>query len=155
MEDFGWLSVQLPAWASPSNISNYTVVKSFVEDTVLATDFLAESSTIRVLNWINTGENKQRRVVPVANNTAIDLVEYGFRIFDVGNAPTPQAQTTIVTNWSWFAASVERLKVLFPFAAVSSTDQLPPDGPSIVLTIWDDYTTYKEDKTQIPLYLQY
>jgi len=74
------------------------VVKSFVEDTVLATDFLSESSTIRVLNGINTGEYKQRRVVPVANNTAIDLVEYGFRIFDVGNAPATQTQTTIVTN---------------------------------------------------------
>jgi hypothetical protein len=36
--------------------------------------------------------------VPVAGNTAIDLIEYGFIIFDTGNAPAPQKQTTIVTN---------------------------------------------------------
>lgn len=155
MEEFWWMSVQLPAWASPSNPSNYTVVKSFVEDTVLATDFLAEPRTVRVLNGINTWENKQRRVVPVASNTAIDLVEYGYTIFDVWNAPTPQQQTTIVTNGSWYNASVDRLKLMFPFAAVSSTDQLPPDWPSIVLTIGDDYTTYKQDPKTLPLYLQY
>lgn len=155
MDDFGGMSVQLPAWASPSNVSNYAVIKSFVADTVLQTDFLAEQPTVRVLNGINTGENKQRRVVPVAGNVAIDLVEYGFTIFDIWNAPTYQKQTTIVTNGSGWAATIKKLQVLFPFAAVSSTDQIPADWPSVVVTIWDDYTTYKEDKATLPLYLQY
>lgn len=155
MSDFGWMSVQLPAWSTPSNVSNYSVIKSYIAETVLNTDFLAEQPTIRVLNGINTGENKSRRVVPVASNTAIDLIEYGFTIFDIWNAPAYQTQTSIVTNWSGWEASIQKLKVLFPFATVSSTDQIPVDWPSIVLTIWDDYTTYKEDKTKLPLYLQY
>lgn len=155
MEDFGWMSVQLPAWASPSNVSNYSVIKSFVADTVLSTDFLAEQPTIRVLNGINTWENKQRRVIPVAWNIAIDLVEYWFTIFDIWNAPSYQKQTTIVTNWSGWDASIKKLQLLFPFAVVSSTNELPADWPSLVLTIWDDYTTYKEDKNTLPLYLQY
>lgn len=155
MDDFGWASVQLPVGASVSSLGNYSVIKSYVADTVMQTDFLAEQPTVRVLNGINTGENKQRRVVPVANNTAVDLVKYGFTIFDVGNSTVPQKQTTIVTNWSGRDASTKRLKVMFPFATVSSTAELPADWPSIVLTIWDDYTTYKEDKNALPLYLQY
>ena len=155
MGDFGWMSVQLPAWAWPSNVSNYAVIKSFVADTVLDTDFLAEQPTIRVLNGINTWEYKPRRVVPVAGNVAIDLVEYGFTIFDIWNAPAYQKQTTIVTNGSGWAATIKKLQLLFPFALVSSTDQIPADWPSVVLTIWDDYTTYKQDKTTLPLYLQY
>lgn len=155
MDAFGWLSVQLPAGATPSNISNYAVIKSFVADTVLQTDFLAEQPTIRVLNGINTWENKQRRVVPVASNTAIDLIEYWFTVFDIWNATAPQSQTTIVTNWSGWAATIKKLQILFPFAQVSSTDQIPADGPSVILTIWDDYTSYKQDKNTLPLYLQY
>ena len=119
------------------------------------TDFLAEQPTIRVLNGINTGENKQRRVVPVAGNVAIDLVKYWFTVFDIWNAPTYQKQTTIVTNGSGWEATIKKLQVLYPFALISSTDQIPVDGPSVILTLWDDYTTYKEDKNTLPLYLQY
>lgn len=154
MEAFWWMSVQLPAGATPSSISNYEVIKSFVNDTMMNTDFLAENPTVRVLNGINTGAIAKRRTVPVASNTAIDLIEYGYKIYDVGNAITPQTQTTIMTNGEGREVSIARLKKLFPFAIVTSTWSTV-DGPSLTLTIGDDYTSGSVSKNTLPLYLQY
>jgi hypothetical protein len=83
------------------------------------TNFVQEQATVRVLNGINTGTNKQARLIPLANNTAIALIKAGFTIFDIGNATTPQLQTTIVTNGAGRSASVKKLLGYFPNAAVS------------------------------------
>ncbi len=154
MEAFGGASVQLPAWASPANVSNYSIVKSYISDTMMNHDFLAEAPSIRVLNGINTGVNTAYRNVPVANNTAISLVEAWFKIFDTWNAPTSQTQTIIETKWTWRHASIKKLQVFFPAAKVIESSSIPEDGPWIILTIWDDYANKKIDRNTLPLYLQ-
>lgn len=156
MEAFGGASVQLPSWATPSSVSNYTAIKSFVADTMMNTDFLADNSTIRVQNGINTWVNKTLRTVPIWNNVAVDLVKAWFRIFDVGNAPAPIAQTTVTTNGPWRKASIEKVRRFFPNVIVTEW-AVVPDGPSLTLTIGDDYASGNRasiEKT-LPLYLQY
>ncbi|MEI7477623.1 MAG: hypothetical protein WCJ81_03770 [bacterium] len=57
-------------------MDNYAVVKSFVKDIVINTDFLAEQPTIRVLNGIQqSGASAKVRLTPLANNTAVELVK--------------------------------------------------------------------------------
>jgi hypothetical protein len=82
-------------------------------------DFVKEQATVRVLNGVNTGTNKQARLIPLANNTAIALIKAGFTVFDIGNAPISQTQTTIITNGPGRNASVKKILRYFPDATVS------------------------------------
>ncbi len=155
MEQFGGASVQLPVGATVSNLSNYTIIHSYVQDTVLNTDFLAEDATVRVLNWVDTWVNRALRTVPIWNNIAVDLVKAWFRIFDVGNAPMPLAETTITTNGPWFEASIAKIRRFIPNIIVAEW-AIVPDGPSITLTIGNNYASGNIQSTKnLPLYLQY
>lgn len=154
MEAFGGASVQLPSGSTPSNVSQYDVIHSFVQDTVLNIDFLAEGATVRVLNGINTWVNRTLRLTPFANNIAIDLVKAGFKIFDVGNAPTPLAQSTISTNGPWREASIAKIRRFIPNVLVTEWTVIP-DGPSLTLTLWDDFASGSTSTKNLPLYLQY
>jgi polyisoprenyl-teichoic acid--peptidoglycan teichoic acid transferase len=153
-EAFGGASVQVPNGASPSSVSTYTYIHSFVEDTMMNTDFVVEKPMVRILNGVGTGNKNPLAKTPLANTTATLLVEAGFTVYDAKNADVPQTKTTITTNGAGREASIKKLSVLFPGVAVSKGPKRP-DGPSIVIVIGDDYDTIiKARKTKLPLYLQ-
>jgi hypothetical protein len=149
------MSVQLPIWALPNNISNYKIIQSYVADTILNAQFIKENPSIRVLNWIDTTSNPSWKWRNVASSTAIDLAKYSFTIFDVWNAEVPIENTTIVTNWSNRDASVKRLLTMFPYAIVTQNDIIIPDWPSLTLTIWNDYIANTKTPVALPEYMTY
>jgi LCP family protein required for cell wall assembly len=150
MDQYGWASVQIPVWGWPND---YKVIQSYVQDIVMDSDFIQEQPTIRVLNGVSTWANTKARLVPLANNTAIDLIKAWFTVYDIGNAPAPLAQTTLVTNWPGWEDSIKRVLRYFPNAIVSA-GPIVPDGPSLTLTIWDSNATWAQTK-DLPLYLLY
>ena len=153
-EAFGWASVQLPNGASPSSVSTYTYIHSFIADTMMNTDFIVEKPLVRVLNGIGTWNKTPIAKMPLANTTAKLLVEAGFTVYDAKNADIPQSTTTITTNWPGREASIKKLSTLFPGVIVTQGPTIP-DGPSIIIVIGDDYESIiKARKSALPLYLQ-
>ncbi len=137
LEAMWWASTQMPAGATPSNPSNYSVIHSFIKDVVVNTDALAEKATIRVLNWLSTGTNKIIGNLALANNIAVDFVKEWFIIFDVGNAPQSYSQTTVIKNGKGREASLEKIKRQLPPFVIQEWPFIP-DWPSLTVILGDD-----------------
>lgn len=158
METMGWMSTQIPVWATPGNPSNYSVIHSYVEDIVMNTKTLQEKATIRVLNWLSTGANKAIGNVTLANNIAVDFVKEWFIIFDIGNTTGGYTQTTVLTNGKGREASLEKIKRQLPPFTIQEWP-IVPDGPSLTVILGDDMVVtwnkiYAWSK-DIPAYLKY
>jgi|GEM_PF-3615205 len=133
-------SVEIPAEATPSNVSVYNAMRSFASQVMYDNKYLVEDASIRILNGVDTGANLPISSRSIASTTAIDLVKLGMRIFDIGNSPTPYTQTTVLINGTGdYTDTINQIKKIINIPQVAS-GTYTPDGPSLTLILGNDYT---------------
>lgn len=114
-------SVEIPAEATPSNVSAYNAMRSFAEQVVYHNDYLVENATIRILNGVDTGADLAFATKSIASTTALDFVKMGMKIFDIGNSETPYAQTTVLVNGTGdYAATIDQMRKIINIPQVAS-----------------------------------
>lgn len=148
-------SVEIPAEATPENVSQYHVMRSFAEQMVYNNGYLVEDASIRILNGVDTGTQKTLPSRSIASSTAMDFVKMGMRIFDVGNSETPYTQTTLLVNGTGdYADTIAQMNKIITIPQVAS-GTYTPDGPSLTLILGNDYMTNTKPDQDKPLFLQY
>lgn len=68
-------SVEIPAEATPDNVSRYDALRSFASQVVYHNGYLVEDATIRILNGTDTGAAALLKGRTIASTTAMDYVK--------------------------------------------------------------------------------
>lgn len=114
-------SVEIPAEATPENVSQYNAMRSFAQQVVYNDGYLIEDATIRILNGVDTGTMKLLKGKSIASITAMDYVKMGMKVFDVGNADQPYAQTTLLINGTGdYTDTINQMKKIVAIPQVAS-----------------------------------
>lgn len=146
-------SVELPLEATPTNVSEYKVLRSFAEQVVYNDGYLVEDASIRILNGLDTGHTRMLTERSIASSTAMHFMKMGIRVFDVGNNPAPYEQTTLLVNGTGdYTDTINQMKKILSIPVVT-TGTYTPDGPTLTLVLGNDYVT--SPKPERPLYLNY
>lgn len=128
-------SVEIPAEATPANVSAYNVLRDFADQVVYHDGYLVEDATIRILNGVDTGAVAELRGKSIASATAMDFVKMGMKVFDIGNSPTTYAQTTVLINGTGdYTDTINQMKKIIAIPQVT-TGVNTPDGPSLTLIL--------------------
>jgi len=153
MDAFG-SSVELPAGATPTNVSYYDVMRSFAHQVIYNNGYLTEGSTVRVLNGATTGSRAQLAAKSIANTAATILVKMGIKVFDIGISDQKYEQTTLLINGTGsYTDTIDQIKKEIPLGQIS-TGALTPDGPALTLILGADYYSGQAE-AQRPLFLDY
>ncbi len=146
-------SVELPIEATPSNVSEYKLLRSFAQQVVYNDGYLVEDATIRILNGLDTGHARMLTERSIASTTAMAFMKMGMKVFDVGNNPAPYEQTTLLINGTGeYTDTINQMKKIISIPLVT-TGTYTPDGPSLTLVLGNDYIT--SPKPERPLFLNY
>ncbi len=134
---FGWHSVLLQEWATPSNVSNYTNIHNFAFFVLHNQDFLIEGPKISLYNGIDRQNliNTYWRSKPVANNLAVELAKYGFDISDVKNSSDIYEKNIIyVDDLSSYETTIQLLKIFIDIDEVIQSNELEYN---MRIVLWD------------------
>lgn len=66
-------SVEIPAEATPDNVSRYDAMRSFAQQVVYHQGYLVEDATIRILNGTDTGAASMLKGKSIASTTAMEV----------------------------------------------------------------------------------
>ncbi len=138
-ESFNWLSVMIPEWAWPSNLSYYKKTQDFAFWVIHNQDFLKEWAEIRVQNAIDTTEARSLwyNINWVATNLWIELIKKWFTIDKVWNDENVYDDTFLVVPWDWwFPETVEVLSAFVDYTAVISDASY---WSWVTIMLWNDY----------------
>ncbi len=115
-EEFNWMAVILPMWASASNVSNYKYVNSFFDLVTNNQEYQIENPTIIIKNWVDKtyASEKWQSNSGRANKVATKLKKFGFNITDVDSSDETYNHNTLFTTstgnlYTWTVQALERL----------------------------------------------
>lgn len=141
-EQFWWNAIILPEWAYAWNISNYKSMQDFAFFVIYNQKFLLENALINIKNWIDISliKKKFRFDKPIANELAVDLKNYWFNIWEVGNIEWDEyfEDNTVYVNWTWdYQNTINLLKIFMEVDQVMTWDIKYWDWLTLVL--WSNY----------------
>ncbi len=144
-EAFGWQSVLLQEWWTPSDPNNYREIQDFAYNIIYNQGYLREEANISVYNWIdrNTIYQAYGRVYPIANELATNLVKNWFEIDNIGNyeetyEETYEENVVYVKNVERYQETISMLRMFFDISRLEEKQDLE-DDIDIKVVLWKDF----------------
>lgn len=111
---FGGASVLTPLTTTANNLSNYTEIRNFIYLMIAYPTIATEWGDLTIYNAISkeAASNYRTSVSGKANDVASKLVQYGFSVYDIFNAPSPRSRTVAYIYGSGdYSDTIEALKL--------------------------------------------